>query len=402
MKNNILIMGGELCNKGAQAMLFTVVSEMRKRFSDEYKIYVFSNEDFRKEPKGKYQFEFISMSYIEEWMLAESEFRIGAKVLSLFKGKYDKRNMIFLRNVLMNAFLCIDISGFALSSQWGYKHSAEFLVRFSMLRRWNIKSIILPQSFGPFSFGNTAINLIMRKIIRHYLSYCSCIFARENEGYELMTKYIGLNNIKKSSDLVLQSEGFNIKSIYKTPVVEKKWLVPDGTVGIIPNYRNTEYGNKKEIEEYYIVAIKQLLELEKKVYLIHHSNEDKVINEKIKKNFIDKNNVIMIEDELECYEFEAFVKKMDFVIASRFHSIVHAYKESIPCIVLGWATKYKELCRTFSQEEYMLDVRAAINYQKAKYQIEKMNNEYLKESNKINRKLVDVQKSSCFDFLDEY
>ena len=51
MTNNILIMGGELCNKGAQAMLFTVVSEMRKRFSDEYKIYVFSNEDFKKETK---------------------------------------------------------------------------------------------------------------------------------------------------------------------------------------------------------------------------------------------------------------------------------------------------------------------------------------------------------------
>ena len=49
------------------------------------------------------------------------------------------------------------------------------------------------------------------------------------------------------------------------------------------------------------------------------------------------------------------LKQFQFIVASRFHAIVHAFKNGIPCIALGWATKYYDLMKQFGQEQYMLD-----------------------------------------------
>ena len=43
---NIIITGGELFNKGAQAMTFITVDEMKKRFTD-HNIYVLSEMDLQ-------------------------------------------------------------------------------------------------------------------------------------------------------------------------------------------------------------------------------------------------------------------------------------------------------------------------------------------------------------------
>ena len=56
---NIIITGGELHNKGAQAMTFVTVIELKKRFPD-HQIYLLSELDLNrpKDEKKKYAFEF--------------------------------------------------------------------------------------------------------------------------------------------------------------------------------------------------------------------------------------------------------------------------------------------------------------------------------------------------------
>ena len=44
--DNIVIVGGELFNKGAQAMTFTVVDEFSSRYPEK-DIYLFSNSDYK-------------------------------------------------------------------------------------------------------------------------------------------------------------------------------------------------------------------------------------------------------------------------------------------------------------------------------------------------------------------
>ena len=57
MKRNILITGGELFNKGAQAMTFVTVSELSKRFPDKQIILVSGRDNSRPQAeKDRYCF----------------------------------------------------------------------------------------------------------------------------------------------------------------------------------------------------------------------------------------------------------------------------------------------------------------------------------------------------------
>ena len=69
--------------------------------------------------------------------------------------------------------------------------------------------------------------------------------------------------------------------------------------------------------------------------------------------FASSENVYFIEDDMNCLEYGGFVKQFDFIIASRFHAIVHAYKENVPAIILGWAVKYHELAKNLNQEKFV-------------------------------------------------
>ena len=109
--------------------------------------------------------------------------------------------------------------------------------------------------------------------------------------------------------------------------------------------------------------------------------------------------VILQEQEFSCLEFNELVKQFQFLVASRFHAIVHAYKNSVPCVVLGWATKYHALLKQFGQEQYALDFRNGVEVAEIQRAILQMDQKYLKESEKINGILQTVQNENTFDTI---
>src|SRR5690625_7730019 len=85
------------------------------------------------------------------------------------------------------------------------------------------------------------------------------------------------------------------------------------------------------------------------VYLIRHSYEDIEACILIKELFENEEKVVLVSEEFSCIDYDELVVKFNYLIASRYHSIIHAYKNNIPCISLGWATKYYELLSLFEQ-----------------------------------------------------
>ena len=96
------------------------------------------------------------------------------------------------------------------------------------------------------------------------------------------------------------------------------------------------------------------------------------------------------------------MKQFQYLVASRFHSIVHAFKNGIPCIALGWATKYHDLLNLFDQGQYILDVRNDIGEAEMLAIIDRMNARYLEESAKIRKGLAAVQKQNVFDIVTQH
>lgn len=367
--NNIfLITGAQFANKGAQSMLFVAVSEIRKRFEDAYIYYLPINvrEDYPLDIMSRYSFNILRQ-----------------------RTEYGSN----LYEILPLLTAIIDVSGYGLSSNW---NSDWYINHISLARQYKVPMYLMPQSFGPFDFEQA-----MDTKIAELLKYPRVIFAREREGMDLLQSKYHLTNVRISNDLVLQHKGLDIDLIYREKVnPEYPKLLTEKNVGIVPNIRNFEFGNERLILKFYELIIELLLMLDKNVYIFAHS-DDMAVCRKIYYNHKGNRKVCLIEKELDCIEYCMFIRQFDFLIASRFHAIVHAYKEGIPCIAIGWARKYHELLQLVNQEKYIFDVREELNAIKLKNVLVEINKNIEKEQKVIRKSLEKVYIENCFDCLTE-
>jgi len=398
----LLITGGELFNKGAQSMTFTAVDELKSRFPNK-EVILLSNLDYRRQEEYKNKFSFkilpLNMGLMFELMGGIKKLVWELKTTELNKHEY-KPLVPILINIMNNAEIMIDISGYALSSQRGIGTSVEYLLRIKLAKLYGIKVFLMPQSFGPFSYKGLTKHLF-KYYIKKYMKYPKIIYARESEGYNILHDEYHLENVKRSNDLVLLNREINLLNIYKRvpEIANFKDIKDIKDIAIIPNMKNFKHGKIEQIMLFYDICINNLINSGKTVYLIRHSFEDLKACQKIKERFGENNNVVLLTDDFSCIEFDRLVKKFDFIIGSRYHSIIHAYKNGIPCIVMGWATKYHELLKTFKQEKYLFDVRTSIDIQTVEKAVKMMLVQHQKESENIITVLKEIQVKNVFDVM---
>lgn len=391
---NIIITGGELFNKGAQAMTFIAVDEMKKRFKD-CNVYVLSEMDLQRPKKEQKQYAFRFMGWYP-LKFAKCQSNPILRTVCLLRNK---KELMEAEEIYKNADLMIDISGYALGSNWSIETCNRYLDHLEFAKEFHIPVYLMPQSFGPFDFHGDEGRKIDKRIAE-LLPTVKVICAREQEGLEQLKERYHLDNVILTNDLVLNNCGITLKNVYQDiPLISLQDIIP-GSVAVIPNQRNYEVSNQFRVQNLYILMIKKLLQICPAVYLVSHSNPDVQICKQLKLEFANEDRVILIDKELNCIEFNEIVRNFDFIVASRFHAIVHAFKNNVPCIALGWATKYHELMKQFSQEKYMLDVRQPIDKNTISITIETMMNNRNSNSQTIEKKLSKLQESNVFDIIN--
>lgn len=389
---NIIITGGELFNKGAQAMTFVAVDELCRRFPD-HKIYLLSEMDLARPEEEKEPFAFDFMGwYPLKFARCQSN--------SLLRFTCKLRNSKELQeaeDIYKHCDAMVDVSGYALGSNWSAATCNRYLDHLEFAQAFGIPVYLMPQSFGPFDFGAERQALNAR--IQRLLPTAKVIFAREQEGYDALVNTYGLKNVRLAHDLVLGNKGIELANIFvSAPTLDLPEIRPN-SVAVIPNSMNSSVSSQESVLELYTKAIHALLSQGKTVYLLSHSTVDSALCSKLKEPFLTNENVILLAQDFSCLEFNALVKKFDYLIASRFHSIVHAFKNGVPCIALGWATKYHDLLKLFDQEQYILDVRDKIGEEQIAAAIALMDAHYPDEAGKIQKGLAAVQKQNVFDVL---
>lgn len=389
---NIIITGGELFNKGAQAMTFITVAEIRKRFPN-HAIYLLSEMDLARPEteRNKYAFGFTGWYPIK---FARCQNNFPLRMLCKLRNG---RELAEAEVVYKNCDAMIDISGYALGSNWSLQNNSRYLNHLEFAQAFGIPVYLMSQSFGPFTFGadHPGIDARCRKL----LPICRAILAREQEGYDALVNTYGLTNVRMAPDLVLNNKGIDLKHIFReVPELRLPQIAPN-SMAIVPNGRNLSVGNADAVLDLYCAAIRQGLKQGKTVYLLHHATSDANICTRLKAQFAEESRVVVLEQEFSCLEFNELVKRFDYMVASRFHSIVHAYKNGVPCITLGWAKKYEDLLAQFEQGDYLFDVRNSPNEENLTAAMERLNCFREKESATILSHLADVQQDNVFDVL---
>lgn len=398
MKNSFMIVGGNFVNKGAQAMTYVVVDELRKRFP-ECKVHMYSALDYRRNDKKQYCFEIYDDTLIRMSLGEQIKYMVVAIAKAILGRRNDLASFIAWHRNKKSYTAMIDISGYALFAAKNLRFAKIFLDNINVAHRNGISIFVLPQSFGPFDFKEEADE--MNTMIRENMVYPQRIYAREMDGYLALIEKYNLQNVQKAVDIVLQNGGIDKANVFKFDQTAKLSDIEKGSVAVIPNMRNFDYSDKEVTLNVYIDFVKALLQAGRKVYLLRHADEDIIVCKWIKENFCDNEKVVWIKNDLNCLEYEEMVQKFDFLVASRFHSIVHAYKQGIPCIVMGWAVKYHELTGLFGQEKYLFDVRTEVESEKIHEAVKNMNQKYMNESQHILEELERIRQMNIFDEIKE-
>lgn len=399
---NVLITGAQFSNRGAQSMLFTVVNEVRNRYADVEFYYIpldyYKDECFAHCDDYRINFVYDDLAMYDYptkyGFIGKLKRRTDSKTM---ESRISKYGVPFLSSIWDEIDVMIDVSGYSLTSKFGISSVNRMLRHIKKAKSMDIPVILLPQSYGPLDFGENT-DAVCKKIGEAF-SKVDLLFAREPEGKEVLETECGITNAVLSPDIVLQADEIKCENIfageYEIPV---RNLETEGNVGIVPNGETVKNGNKGFVLNCYKRFIEELRGKGKEIYIFRHS-DDLGLCRDIYGLVKEDEHCHLIEDEMDCLAYSEFVKQFDFVIASRFHSVVHAYREGVPAFVLGWAIKYQELTKLLGQGKYAFDITRASEEDVAAI-MEKLDylcENYAAEAKLISEKLTVVRRENCFE-----
>ena len=186
MTTKILIRGGNLINKGAEAMLVTTINQIKKRKKN-VKLYVFPLDVER----GRY-----SEYGVNELNYKNTKASILKYFIYNFFSLFHKFILFKKIDVINQIHICrnfdgvLDVSGFNYGDHWG---SSSFQGLDIWLNHFNDRNnkfyILMPQAFGPFN------NKDFKPYFSNFFINSTFIFARDKQSFKYLEKFS--NNSEK-------------------------------------------------------------------------------------------------------------------------------------------------------------------------------------------------------------
>lgn len=393
-----IITGAQMRNKGSQAMLLSLYFGLKKQYKDcRVTGFVFKFDDLE-----QYDLDLLPHDDFTRLVFDNGldRFPILPSLMTFVAGQVRKTNkwrgkIAEMEKALKEADAIFDVSGYTLGSGWSKSGGERLLKTIRLAKRFNTKMILMPQSFGPWNWGEGDDAQFLEKA-KQELDYCTKIYAREREGYECMTS-LGLNNVELSADIVIRESAFpKASDILKQHTADEANYPAKGSVGFIVNENLFRFGEPEEAYSMYAKMLDRLIENGETVYMLNTSTADKHLGDQILKKAVHKDQVNIISGEYPSPELIEIISRFKFIVASRYHSIVFGYRSGVPAVILGWAVKYLDLAEHFGQTDYVFDIRNP-DLNGIIAQIDAMGKNYSNESDRIKTSLAKLQATSVFE-----
>lgn len=353
----IELRGVEFVNKGAELMLHAVIQELRHRIPGVQ----FAMEASNRAPVTKLR---------ENSILRKANFlKYGIDLTPIF-------------NALPSAFLIkkgyaktndieaiLDGSGFAYGDKWGSKKAGDRAANFILdWKREGKKVILLPQAFGPFSKPD------LREKMDLILSNSDLVFARDSQSFKFLEELGAYRSLKSAPDFTNLITGAKPKNDFSQKIA------------VIPNQKMMETDDELVNRDYVDYLVKTVGQLQKRgeepFFLIHESQKDGAIANQANESMDTAIPILLEEDPLKV---KGVIGACRAVITSRFHGLVSALCQSVPCLSTGWSHKYKELLEDYQYSEGLSEVS--------------LDEAYIND--KLNLILEKAARNSCEERLDK-
>ena len=239
----------------------------------------------------------------------------------------------------------LDASGFAFSDQWGPGKAEKMAMLCHRWRASGKRIILLPQAFGPFR------NLRTRDATAAILQNSDLVFARDERSFdELIGIHADPAKVRLAPDFTNLLEAL--------PRQDATYLA--GRSCVIPNTRmidKTADGTSDAYLEFLVQVISGLVDRDEKPFLLIHEKTDRPLADQLRALVVERLTIDLdVVSRSSALELKAIIGSCRLVIGSRFHGLVSALSQAVPCIATGWSHKYTELFRDYGIEDHVVPV----------------------------------------------
>lgn len=217
-----------------------------------------------------------------------------------------------------------------------------FLFHINLALSMGIPVYVLPNSYGPFK------SKIVRRMVRKCLSKCKIIYARESISQKMLADECHVESLL-SKDLAMyleKDESINTIDVLSSFGIE---YISGKMVGLtVRPYRFPGKENAKKFYEQYKGSIIKLI-----IWLKKNSYNPVLIEHVFSNNFHERDMLCIqeIKDEIEtmgfnidvfsnlvlnCREMKSIYSSFNYIIGTRFHSVIFSMTEEVPCIAITY------------------------------------------------------------------
>ncbi|MEO0559482.1 MAG: polysaccharide pyruvyl transferase family protein [Bacteroidota bacterium] len=354
----ILVLGSNAVNKGAEAMLYTVLAELGDRIPGAS----FCIGDWRARqwhPEGLVA---LGMPYapVEPQGRITTFANLALRMARAPEGPtywLRRRDRLAYAEALANAVDgAVDVSGFLFSDQRGTAGDPLLPVVDTFARRGK-PFVFLPQAWGPFE--DPRVHALAKRAI----SSATLTFARDDISRDYIRQLDADGLVEQASDIAFLFRA----SPDGRQLVARLGLDPGRPiVAIAPNMRVYERTGGEGSDNLYGQALTQIgrsfLDQSVQILLVPHEilpasetrHDDRYLCQLIA-DTLGAEDVGAVTEDCSAADLKAMIGVCELMIGSRFHALIAALSSGVPSVAVGWAHKYPELLAEFGLETYVLD-----------------------------------------------
>lgn len=219
---------------------------------------------------------------------------------------------------------------------------------------------IMPNSFGPFK------GPMVRMMTRYALKRCKLVTARETYSKQMVKNELGIN-IECYPDLAFFLPNANISK----DSVLKSYNLPRDKKLVAITMRPYRFPNSATPEQDYIKfksEISNFIEwlyskgympviIEHTLAITSHENDGDCIKDVVSSISDDKYKLIS-SSEFNCYELKRIYSYCDYIVGTRFHSMIFALSNMVPGIAISYdGYKSVGIMKDIGLDEFVIDIK---------------------------------------------
>lgn len=359
---NILLIGANFKNKGAEAMALTAVREFSERFPDA--TFTVASYAAREAIScGEHTLTIRERPCTFRLIRNKKSFSMAVRILGALLVPIRSVQARIARGneyleALVSTDIVVDISGFALTDKRPLHRRVVFVAEILTAKIFGKPFVVFTQAVGPFK------QLSTKWLAKIGLPLTNLVCARGDST----VKYLESLDIQKKTKVIRCADSaylFSCSGQKPSCNLINRTGDAQPIIGIVPNTNVFERSKIVDGVNSYTALLAATIDHSievlnaRVVFICHEHYEDRKDDQWLAREAVAHAkhgaSVEIVSGKHSAAELKSAIGDVDLLIASRFHSLVAANSLAVPSIALAWAHKYHELFAEAGIPELVFD-----------------------------------------------